>query len=698
MNCIRLLVICLALVPFALKADFEFVENLTPSGGEIEDFGIGAEVFGNELFASWSHGIGAPASAPAPACGELYHYEKNAHGRWELLGILQAPDCRPGDMFGATSIALENNLLAVPAFTGLRFDGQGNAADSAVYLFERDPDYNPGGVNAGWRPVATLKDSRSGSNRALGGGLRMNNGVLAVQSHVFESVFGINFARTDSIVLFAEIGGSWQEVGRAAESRDFFGLGFALSDDQLIVGAPEAQTFGGAGRVYVYDRQGAELEQVQVLSAGSEANFGYSVDARDDWMAVGALNIGAPGAVFLYRRDADGDWQEAGKLTPPERSANDLYGVVARFSGDLLFVGAENGRRQSDPGAGAVFIYQQIGDGYELIQTLHAPVDSAQSDVFGGHVSSNGTDLLVKAMATPAGGQAALYHYQRAGGSTPVDPVEPADPADPDFEVSPGHSGLFYNPERSGEGFMVDTLPDGRALMLWFTYDNGEPMWLTSMGELVGASIVLDQVFVTNGGQFGPAFDPADVNAIPWGSIVLDFEDCDQGMASYVSDVGYGAGQFELVRLSNIAGLRCGETTDTVLNGFSGGFYSPARSGEGLQVHITDIGDVRTPVVYWPTYDDAGGQMWLFGMGRIEGDSIVIDDVRHFSGADFGPGFDQKSVIDERWGEVRIDYSGCDQLTIHYSTESSAYGDGQVEMERLYHLGQTECSGQPSVY
>lgn len=689
MTLIRLLIIILALAPIGLRAQFDFVEDLTPSGGEVEDFGIGMEVFGNEMFVSWPHGIGNPD--PAPACGEVYHYEKNADGRWELLGIIQAPDCSAGDMFGATSIALEGDLLAVPAFTGMRFDGQGQAGDSAVYLFERDPGHNPGGINAGWRPVATLTDSGAGANRALGGLVRFNNGVLAVQSHVFESVYGFNFARTDSVVLFGEIDGQWQEIGRASESTDFFGLGYALSDDQLIVGAPEAQSFGGAGRVYVYDRQGGELELAQVLNAGPESNFGYFVDVQEDWMAVSALGIAARGAVFLYRRDGDGDWQPAGKLTPPTRADNDLYGVVARFFGDLLIVGAENGRRQDHPAAGAVFVYQREGETHELIQTLHAPTESQHSDVFGTYVASNGSDLLVKAVATPAGGRAALYHFQRESEDTPP-------PSQTPFEVSTGHSGLFFNPERSGEGFMIDTLPDGRALMLWFTYDNGQPMWLIAMGETVDASIVLDEVYVTDGGLFGPAFDPATINNTRWGSIVIDFDHCDQGTVSYSSDIGQGAGQFQLVRLSSIAGLECGETEGTILNGFSGGFYNSERSGEGLQVHITDIGDTRTPVVYWPTYDHSGRQLWLFGIGSIAGERIIIDELRHFSGASFGPDFDSGSVIEQTWGGLQLDYHDCDKVTMSYSAENPDYGSGQIEMERLYYLGQTTCSGQASVH
>lgn len=692
----RKLITCLsftlAMLSMPAVAQFEFVEDLTPAGGEVEDFGLGSRVFENDLFVAWPHGFGEPD--PAPTCGEVYHYTKNAEGRFELASVLQAPSCSPGDMFGAADMELDGDTLFISALSGLRGDGQGNPSDSRVWIFERDPSYNPDGVNAGWRPVTDLIGSNVGGNRAIGGSLDIEGDTLAVQSVTFETVFGFNFARADGIYIFQRNGDSWAEIDRITESTAFYGLDFELTADQLIVGAPEAQTFGGPGRVYVYDRVGDDFVLSQTLTTtDSESNFGYFVDVQDQTMAVGAVNLAQPGAVFLYERDGAGLWQPSGKLTPPTRANNDIYGVIGRFADDLLIVGAENGVRQTEPAAGKVYIYQRSGSDYELIQELVAPVSSNGSDVFGGGLTTNGTDLLVKAFGAPAGGFTAFYHFQREASAGPGEPTDP----DPSFAVEPGHSGLFFNADRSGEGFMIDMLPDGRGLMFWFTYAEGQPLWLIAQGPVEGNLMRLDQVFAPRGARFGDAFDAGDVDLVEWGSLLFEFDDCDGGRVHYFSDqAGFGDGSIELSRLSNIAGIDCGETRETVVNGFSGGFFNPERGGEGLQIHITDLDGQHTPVVYWPTFDTQGNPLWLFGMGRTEGDSIVIDEMRRYSGAAFGELFDSSDVVGSDWGSVRIDFEGCDQLTIDYQSDDPAYGSGQIDMIRLYQLGLTTCSGTPS--
>jgi len=670
-----------------LESEFEFIEDLTPEGGESEDFGLGARIFGDELFVAWPHGFGNPA--PAPGCGEVYYYKKNADGRFELLSILQSPDCSPGDMFGASDMALEGDTLFISALSGLRGDGQGSPGDSRVWVFERDAEHNPGDINEGWRPTGDLKGSRVGGSRAMGGFIDLEGDTLAVQSVTFESVFGFNFARADGIYIFNRDGETWTETNFISESTAFFGLGFELTTDQLIVGAPEAQTFGGAGKVYVYDRVGDDFVLGQTLTAGPEFNFGYFVDVQDDRMAIGAVNLAEPGAVFAYRRDGSSQWQADGKLTPPNRAANDIYGVYGEFAGDVLLIGAENGKRQSDPAAGKVYIYTFDDQAYQLAQELTAPIDSTASDVFGGALTSNGTDILVKAFGSPAGGFTGFYHFQREGG--------PSTPPDPDFEITLGHSGLFFNPERDGEGFIVDMLPDGRGLMLWFTYHQGEPLWMIAQGPVEENMIMMNEVHITRGHGFGAAYDPGSFELIPWGSLVLEFDDCDNGRVSYFNDLeGFEDGVIELMRLSNIAGIDCGETQSTVANGFSGGFYNPMRNGEGLQVHITNLNGTRTPVVYWPTYDNDSNQIWLLGMGEIEGDSIILDELYSFSGTGFGSEFSSEALNQTVWGSARVDYDGCDSLTLTYDSVQPGFDSGTLDMTRLYQLGLTSCNGTPS--
>ena len=43
-------------------------------------------------------------------------------------------------------------------------------------------------------------------------------------------------------------------------------------------------------------------------------------------------------------------------------------------------------------------------------------------------------------------------------------------------------SGVWFNPESTGEGFVVEVIEDGRGVVYWFTYaadGSGEQVWLT---------------------------------------------------------------------------------------------------------------------------------------------------------------------------------------------------------------------------
>ena len=114
-------------------------------------------------------------------------------------------------------------------------------------------------------------------------------------------------------------------------------------------------------------------------------------------------------------------------------------------------------------------------------------------------------------------------------------------------------SGSWFDPSHDGEGYNIEILDDGRALVFWFTYDlDGDLLWLLGVGEQRDGKIVVDNLMTTSGGVFGPDFDPDAVVRTPWGSLILDI-DCDGGTATYNSSVeGFGSGVLNIVKLSNI--------------------------------------------------------------------------------------------------------------------------------------------------
>ncbi len=125
-------------------------------------------------------------------------------------------------------------------------------------------------------------------------------------------------------------------------------------------------------------------------------------------------------------------------------------------------------------------------------------------------------------------------------------------------------TGSWYDPTHDGEGFAIEALKDGRSLIYWYTYtDDGQQRWFYGEARRVGLSLIVDELLVTDGGLFGPAFNPANVARTPAGTLRIDFDGCNSGTASFVVDEV--AGSQALQRLSRSAGLTCGGMQGTSL-------------------------------------------------------------------------------------------------------------------------------------
>lgn len=110
-------------------------------------------------------------------------------------------------------------------------------------------------------------------------------------------------------------------------------------------------------------------------------------------------------------------------------------------------------------------------------------------------------------------------------------------------------SGNWYNPEHAGEGFVFDVTTneeDEKLLVVdWFTYgpgDKGRQLWLHGMGKMRDGVGNPDEFKVkvdlikTRGGRFASEENPESVEHVPWGSVTLQFIDCDKAIVSVEPD------------------------------------------------------------------------------------------------------------------------------------------------------------------
>lgn len=121
-----------------------------------------------------------------------------------------------------------------------------------------------------------------------------------------------------------------------------------------------------------------------------------------------------------------------------------------------------------------------------------------------------------------------------------------------------GQSGSWYDTSRSGEGFALQWLARGQAVVTWYTYDTqGNQVWLLGVGTEQDGAIVFEHMEISSGTHFGTAFDPAEVRKVDWGTLTLHL-DCHGGTAHYASkQAAFGTGVLTLTRLTTLAQPAC---------------------------------------------------------------------------------------------------------------------------------------------
>lgn len=225
----------------------------------------------------------------------------------------------------------------------------------------------------------------------------------------------INFLFYDDLLVGSSAGLFGHAIDSSATggpsvplSTDAFGHSVAISDDYTLIGAwgkpgSYAEAFDTSatngpfdqmGAAYVYRRhrmQSNWIEWQQLLAQDRDSSdgFGYAVALNNSFAAVGApwerhnalgqFPLDSAGSVYLYYRNAFGQYLDTAKLVPASRKAGSLFGAALHMNDEVLLVGA--------PGdTGKVFCYQFSGGQWNLLQILQAP-DGQAGDAFGSSVS-----------------------------------------------------------------------------------------------------------------------------------------------------------------------------------------------------------------------------------------------------------------------------------------------------------------------
>ena len=265
--------------------------------------------------------------------------------------------------------------------------------------------------------------------------------------------------------------------------------------------------------------------------------------------------------------------------------------------------------------------------------------------------------------------------------------------------VGPAFSGTWFNPDRSGEGWVLEVLDDGSALLLWFTYPPaGSPA--QQAGHRAGGPHrrrphPLRHASTTRGPRFGAGFDPARLEFFHGGDRV-SLHQLQRGEVTYAGRP-LGARLRAASRDSPSTRARMRRQAQAHQPGRRrDGRAAPAQrpvvrslhNGEGWA--LEELPDGRA-LAFWFTYDENGEQAWTIGTSAASGARLDVADNARPVGTRFGAGFNAALVNREPWGRVEFDFENCDAGTLRYASTRAAFGSGTLRPVRLTRLAATAC-------
>ena len=209
-----------------------------------------------------------------------------------------------------------------------------------------------------------------------------------------------------SAYLFKESDGEIKQIAKIkaddGEADDNFGSSVAIYEKYIAIGAPNEDTGkSNAGSVYIYKRDGSDVTQITKLQAddkSSEAHFGSSVAFYNNYLVVGAYNENKEGAVYIFKKDDNDNFDQKAKLEGSNEEENDKFGYSVSIDGKKVVVGVPG----DNSNKGRAYLYKIVenDDGsFKEVDKLDDfnGNDTDDDDYFGYSVSIDNGYIVVGA-------------------------------------------------------------------------------------------------------------------------------------------------------------------------------------------------------------------------------------------------------------------------------------------------------------
>ncbi|MDP8266931.1 MAG: FG-GAP repeat protein [Candidatus Aceula meridiana] len=240
----------------------------------------------------------------------------------------------------------------------------------------------------GWVCVKQLVPCDGGNGDSFGTSVAIFGDYAIVGAYHDDGIHGY---RSGSAYIYERNGsGNWNFISKLfasdGETNDEFGTTVAISGDYAIVGAPAKNLWHGAIYVFKRDALGNWSEDAKLLSGSSmDMVLGSSISISGDYVAAGVAS--GVDKVIIYKRSA-AVWALHSQITDLWNSYTHLRCAI---SGDYLIVGTPFGMNGGNP-HGAAYIYKRNGTEW-IAQTTFLP--NSGDDNFGQSVFISGNYAIV---------------------------------------------------------------------------------------------------------------------------------------------------------------------------------------------------------------------------------------------------------------------------------------------------------------
>jgi len=221
--------------------------------------------------------------------------------------------------------------------------------------------------------------------------------------------------------------GRWREQSRLMASdsarMDDFGGALAIDGNTMVIGAPRKRA--GSGVAYVFQRPSADADwrQAGIIEPphpGSRAHFGSALAHSGDDLLIGAPGADSTGVVYHYRQ-ANGAWTLQEVLRPGGEAVSAAFGRTMSLDGDWLLIGAP----AADSSAGTVYLAEKQPNGsWGDPQAARLPQSSGAGAGVGSAVLLHGTRAYVGA---PGAAVVAVVERDSAGSWSLAGEMRPFD-------------------------------------------------------------------------------------------------------------------------------------------------------------------------------------------------------------------------------------------------------------------------------